>query len=212
MRTRIKICGITNTEDALQAVDAGADALGMVFYKPSPRYVDVGTAVQIAQSTPAFVSCVGLFVNAEADEVKQVLNQVPLQLLQFHGDETPQYCRQFSLPYMKALRVGAEGGLSGDALRTQINSYSDAQAILLDTYQKAVPGGTGERFDWDLVPESRQKIVLAGGLTPDNVAAAIKAVEPYAVDVSSGVESAPGVKDVGRIRAFVDAVYLADHP
>lgn len=214
-RTRVKICGITSPEDALLAVDAGADAIGMVFYEPSPRCVDIETAAKIVKSIPAFVMSVGLFVNADENSVKRVLNKVPLQLLQFHGNESPEYCEQFAVPYMKAMRVGREeGGLNGGALRTCIVSYKSACAVLLDTYQKGVPGGTGERFDWDLIPgsdsNSGQNIVLAGGLKPENVAEAVAIVKPYAVDVSGGVESAPGTKDAVRIRAFLEAIRSAD--
>jgi len=213
MRTRVKICGITRPESAMHAVDAGADAIGMVFYKQSPRYVTTEIASGIARSTPAFVMSVGLFVNADADDVNNVLKHVPLQLLQFHGDEPPDYCEQFGVPYIKALRIGREeGGLNGESLRTLMASHNKARAVLLDTYQKGVPGGTGERFDWDLIPETNQKIILAGGLNPENVTQAITSVRPYAVDVSGGVESAPGLKDAARIRAFLNAVHRADYP
>lgn len=211
MRTRVKICGITSVHDASLAVYAGADALGLNFYQPSPRYVSLDLARDIALSTPAFVTSVGLFVDAEPDFVEEAIGKTELQLLQFHGNESPEYCEQFGLPYIKALRVGHhQGGLKGDALRTLISSHSNARAILLDAYRKGVPGGTGERFDWDLVPEIQQPIILAGGLTPDNVAEAVNQVKPYAVDVSGGVESTPGVKDAGRIRDFLNAVQLAD--
>ena len=210
MRTRVKICGIAQPEDALTAVDAGADSIGLVFYRPSPRSIGIEAASNIVQSMPAFVSCTGLFVNAGADEIRTVLAEVPLQLLQFHGDETPEFCGQFGLPYIKALRAGREeGGLNGESLRMAIDLYAKACGILLDTYQKAVPGGTGEQFDWDLIPKTSRRIILAGGLNPANVADAIAAVNPYAVDVSGGVESTPGKKDADRIRAFLKAVNLA---
>lgn len=232
IRTRVKICGITNSGDALLAVEAGADAIGMVFYEPSPRHVDIETASDIAKSIPAFVMSVGLFVNADKDRVKSVLSQVPLQLLQFHGDESPEYCEQFGMPYIKALRVGREeAGLNGDSLRTVVASHKNCCAILLDTYQKGVPGGTGESFDWDLIAEyssetnpkttgpkttgtkttgsniTAPKVILAGGLKPENIVEAINTVKPYAVDVSGGVESAPGAKDAVRIRAFLNSVH-----
>jgi len=211
MRTRVKICGITNIDDASFAVRAGADALGMVFHAPSPRNIGIEDAAMITSFLPAFVTTVGLFVNKTAEEVKEVLASVPLQLLQFHGDESPEYCEQFSVPYMKALRVGCEsGGLFGENLRNTIESYSGAQAVLLDTYKKGIPGGTGEKFDWNLVPNMGVPIVLAGGLNPSNVEGAICEVNPFAVDVSGGVESAPGIKDAGRMRDFISAVVKAD--
>lgn len=217
MATRVKICGITSPEDALTAASAGADAIGLVFYGRSIRKVDVVQAAEIASVLPPFVDAVALFVNAEIAEVEAVLDSVPIQLLQFHGDEPPEYCESFALPYIKALRVGRDssglksGGLNGDTLRIQMDSYTGARGILLDTYRKGSPGGTGEQFDWDLVPDTGQPVILAGGLNPDNVGNAIQKVMPYAVDVSGGVESAPGVKDAGRIRAFLSAVQLADH-
>lgn len=212
MRTRVKICGITKTGDARMAVNAGADAIGMVFYAPSPRYIDTDTAKDIAKAVPAFITTVGLFVNADAEEVSKVLNQVPLTLLQFHGDESAEYCEQFGVPYIKALRVGQkEGGLNGDLLRKAVELHSNARGVLLDTYQQGIPGGTGEKFDWGLIPSIEQSIILAGGLNPENITEAIQSVKPYAVDVSGGVESAPAEKDAGRIRAFLKAVHLADY-
>lgn len=210
MRTRVKICGITRIEDAIAAVDAGADALGMVFYEPSPRHIDVNTAVEIAKQIPAFVTLVGLFVDANQAQVQPVLDSVPLQLIQFHGNEDPEFCGSFNLPYIKALRVGRQGGLSGEALQSALRSYKDARGLLLDTYQKGIPGGTGESFDWGLIPEAVQNLILAGGLSPDNVAEAIQAVRPYAVDVSGGVESAPGIKDKAKINAFISNTRQAD--
>lgn len=215
MRTRVKICGITSVEDALAAIDAGADALGLVFYKPSPRYVEPDMAADIIARVPAFVTTMGLFVDASKDEISSVLLKAPFDFIQFHGDESVSQCESSGRPYIKALRVGnEEGGLYGQALRNRMNEYKSARGLLLDTYQKGIPGGTGERFDWDQVPEpgpdDNQYIVLAGGLTPENVAEAVKSVRPYAVDVSGGVESAPGRKDADRIRAFLDAVRYAD--
>ena len=188
---RVKICGITSVDDARVAMEAGADAIGLVFYEPSPRYITVTQAVQIVRTVGPFVTTVGLFVNASADAIGQVLHQVPLQLLQFHGDETATFCKQFQLPYMKAIRMKP----SIDVIST-IQQYPSAQAILLDAYRKGVPGGTGETFDWERVPvadgESGENtlppIVLAGGLTPENVQQAVNTTTPYGVDVSGGVE------------------------
>lgn len=205
VRTRIKICGITDPESARAVVDLGADALGMVFYEPSPRNLELAQASKIAAVGHPFVTMVGLFVNAERSSIEQVLDRIPLQLLQFHGDESPAFCDSFGLPYVKALRVSGQQNLAD-----QIQSYSSAQAVLLDTYKKGMPGGTGATFNWDMVPEVDQHIILAGGLTAENVGQAISQVKPYAVDTSGGVESAPGVKDTGRIRAFITQVFQAD--
>lgn len=199
---RSKICGITRVEDALAAVAAGADAIGLVFYAPSLRAVSLGRAQEILRALPPFVTTVGLFVDAARDEVEALLEALPLDLLQFHGDETPADCEGFGRPYMKALRV--RPGLD---LHAQARLYAGAQALLLDTFVPGVPGGTGEAFDWDLVPHDLAKpVVLAGGLTPDNVGEAIRRVRPFAVDVSGGVEQARGVKDAAMIEAFIRAV------
>lgn len=199
MQTRVKICGLTSVDDALVAVEAGADAIGLVFYAPSPRCVDIQTAADIALAVGPFVTTVGLFVNADKKQVEQVLAQVPLQLLQFHGDEAASYCEQFNRPYMKALRM--KPGLDVDA---EIKKYASAQGILLDAYRKGVPGGTGETFDWQRVPSSNAKpIVLAGGLDGGNVVAAIKATRAYGVDVSGGVELSHGVKDHQKTIEFI---------
>jgi len=205
LRTRVKICGLTTVEAAHAAVEAGADALGLVFYGPSKRYVDPEKAAEIATVVPAFVSMVGLFVDADETSIKQVLARAPLQLLQFHGTESPAFCESFGVPYIKALRVR-----EGMDIREHASAYSNAKAILLDTYKDKVPGGTGEVFDWSLVPELSERIILAGGLCPENVGRAISAVKPYAVDTSGGVESAPGVKDPARIRAFIAQVLQTD--
>jgi len=215
MRTRVKICGITSVDDALAAIDAGADALGLVFYKPSSRYVNPQVAAEILAKVPAFVTTMGLFVDASEAEILSTLAVAPVDFIQFHGNESVAQCESIGRPYIKALRVGSEqGGLYGQKLRSKMNEFKSARGLLLDTYQKGVPGGTGERFDWDLVPEpgsqDKQYIVLAGGLNPKNVGGAIATVRPYAVDVSGGVESAPGRKDAVRIRAFLDAVRKAD--
>lgn len=199
---RSKICGITRIEDALAAVDAGADAIGFVFYAKSPRAVSVEQARAIIAALPPFVTTVGLFVNISRCELTEILEIVPLDLLQFHGDETPEDCDGYHRSYIKALRVQA-----GDDIAASCRAYSRASGILLDTYVAGVPGGTGEAFDWSLIPQTLSKpIILAGGLTPDNVAQAIAQVRPYAVDVSGGVEMSKGIKDHDRIRAFMHAV------
>ena len=199
---RSKICGITRREDALAAVDAGADAIGLVFYANSPRAVTCQQARAIIDALPPFVTTVGLFVNASRDELKEILAAVPLDLLQFHGDETAEDCAGWGRPYIKALRVK-----QGDDIAAACNAFPGASGILLDAYVEGVPGGTGEAFDWSLIPPGLSKpIILAGGLTPENVAEAITRVKPYAVDVSGGVEASKGIKDPARIRVFIEAV------
>jgi phosphoribosylanthranilate isomerase len=201
-RTRIKICGITRLEDAQAAVAAGVDALGFVFYSKSPRAVTVEQVHDIIHALPAFITTVGLFVDAPAGEVTKTLCHVPLNLLQFHGDEEAAYCEQFGIPYIKAIRVK-----QGDDVNNKIASYPSAAGILLDTFKEDVPGGTGEAFDWSLIPATTSKpIILAGGLTPENVAQAITQTKPYAVDVSGGVEKDKGIKEVVKINAFVRSV------
>lgn len=196
---RIKICGITRVEDALAAVEAGADAIGLVFYAKSPRAVSVQQARAIVAALPPFVTTVGLFVDASRCELGEILDAVQLDLLQFHGDESPQACSGHGRPYIKALRVKA-----GDDIAASIAQYPEAKGFLLDTYVEGVPGGTGQAFDWSLVPkDSSRPLILAGGLTPDNVADAIAQVRPYAVDVSGGVEASKGIKDAQKIRAFI---------
>ncbi|KIY39067.1 N-(5'-phosphoribosyl)anthranilate isomerase [Pseudomonas sp. 10-1B] len=202
---RSKICGITRIEDALAAAEAGADAIGFVFYANSPRAVDVRQARAIIAELPPFVSTVGLFVNASRCELNEILEVVPLDLLQFHGDETPQDCEGYHRPWIKALRVRP-----GDDLEAACQLYAGARGMLLDTYVPGVPGGTGEAFDWSLVPAHLSKpIILAGGLSADNVGQAIAQVRPYAVDVSGGVEQAKGIKDAAKIEAFMRAVKQA---
>ena len=199
---RSKICGITRIEDALAAVEAGADAIGLVFYAKSPRAVNVQQARAIIAALPPFVTTVGLFVNASRCELGEILDAVPLDLLQFHGDETPADCEGYHRPYIKALRVKA-----GDDIAASCKAYAGASGILLDTYVEGVPGGTGEAFDWSLVPKDLGKpIILAGGLSATNVAQAIAQVHPYAVDVSGGVEQSKGIKDHAKVRAFIQAV------
>ena len=198
---RVKICGITRVEDALAAAAAGADAIGLVFYAKSPRAVDIEQARVILAALPPFVTTVGLFVDAELSELERILASVPLDLLQFHGDESVQQCEAFGRPYIKALRVKA-----GDDIAAQVARYPSAQGILLDAYVEGVPGGTGEAFDWSLIPQTLSKpLILAGGLRPDNVAEAVSRVRPYAVDVSGGVEASKGVKDVEKVDAFIRA-------
>ncbi len=202
---RSKICGITRIEDALAAADAGADAIGFVFYAKSPRAVDVRQARAIIAELPPFVTTVGLFVNASRCELNEILEVVPLDLLQFHGDETPADCEGFHRPWIKALRVRP-----GDDIEAACQHYAGAQGVLLDTYVAGVPGGTGEAFDWSLVPAGLSKpVILAGGLSADNVGQAIAQVRPYAVDVSGGVEQSKGIKDATKIAAFIRAVKQA---
>lgn len=202
MRTRVKICGITRVEDGLAAARAGADAIGLVFYARSPRAVSAAQARTIVRALPPFVTTVGLFVDAAAEDVRHVLQAVPLDLLQFHGDESPEQCRIYGRPYLKALRM-REGVDVAAAART----YSDAAGLLVDTYVEGVAGGTGLAFEWSRLPHDLARpVILAGGLTPDNVAAAVAQVRPWAVDVSGGVEAAPGLKDVAKIAAFIRGV------
>lgn len=205
-RTRVKICGLTSVEDALQASDLGADAIGLVFYPRSSRALTAQKAGSIRQALPVFVNVVGLFVNPAEADVELVLKHVHLDCLQFHGDESPAFCASFGLPYMKAIRVRPELDLLAEIAR-----FSTSSAILLDSYDKNVAGGTGTSFDWAIaqqcVASTESKIVLAGGLDAANVAGAIRQVKPYAVDVSSGVESAPGKKSPERMRQFIGEVY-----
>ena len=198
---RIKICGITRVEDALVAAEAGADAIGLVFYPPSPRAVSVDQARRIIAALPPFVTTVGLFVNAGRDELNRILDAVPLDLLQFHGDESPAECEGYGRRYLKALRVQP-----GDDVLAGMARYPGAAGILLDTFVAGVPGGTGETFDWTRVPaHSGRPLVLAGGLTAENVRVAIAQARPYAVDVSGGVECSKGIKDAQKVRAFIAA-------
>ncbi|MDO8927137.1 MAG: phosphoribosylanthranilate isomerase [Sideroxyarcus sp.] len=200
--TRIKICGITREQDVLAVADSGADALGLVFYEKSPRHVGTEQAAKLAGAVPPFVTVVGLFVNPSVAYVREVLAKVPLDLLQFHGEETPEFCRQFGRPYLKAIRVKAGVDLVECAAR-----YADAQGLLLDAYVEGTQGGTGESFDWALIPRKLPlPVILSGGLHAGNVAQAIKQVRPYAVDVSSGVEASKGIKDVAKVAAFIKEV------
>ncbi len=204
--TAIKICGITRIEDALAVAHSGANAIGLVFYAPSPRCVTPLKATELMRALPPFVMSVGLFVDAPADEVIQTLAQARVDVLQFHGDESPAYCRQFGVPYLKALRVRP-----GVDLLQYARDYHDAKALLLDAYVEGTSGGTGETFDWALIPNNLPlPVVLSGGLTPENVTKAVQVVRPWAVDVSSGVEAKKGIKDAAKIAAFVTGVRNAD--
>jgi len=203
LRVRVKICGITRVEDALSAVEQGADAIGLVFYEQSPRNVSIKQAVEIINHIPAFVSVVGLFVNAEPSFINEVISSAKIDLLQFHGDESPEECVSYSLPFIKAVRVKSDTNLVQYA-----KEYSAAKALLLDAYTEGVAGGTGHVFDWNLIPKHLAKpVILAGGLKADNVAQAIQQVMPYAVDVSGGVEASKGIKDAVKIAAFMRQVY-----
>lgn len=204
-RTRIKICGITNHEDAVNAVRSGADALGFNFYKRSVRYISPEKAAEICANIPAFVTTVGLFVNEPLVDVNRILKGVRLGLLQFHGDETPEYCDSLGYPYIKALRA-----TSRDQITKEAQSFELSQGILVDTATDGQFGGTGETFDWSLLPDLGKPLVLAGGLVATNVGAAIAATRPYAVDVSGGVERSKGVKDKAEMKKFVEAVQAAD--
>jgi phosphoribosylanthranilate isomerase len=202
LRTRVKICGITNAHDALTAVAHGADAIGLVFYEASPRNVTIGQAAEIAKALPPFVSVVGLFVNATPDYIKQAVQQVGLDLIQFHGDELPDECERYGRPFIKAVRVKPDTNLVQYA-----TDFSAAKALLLDAFAEGVAGGTGQVFDWSLIPKALTKpVILAGGLNAENVCEAISQVRPYAVDISGGVESTKGIKDAAKIAAFMNEV------
>jgi phosphoribosylanthranilate isomerase len=201
MKTRVKICGITNLADAQAAIEAGADALGFNFYEKSPRFVSLETAAEISKQLPPFIMRVGVFVNAPEDFVLRAIGGCNLTMLQFHGDEPPEFCTQFGLMSMKAFRIRDEKSLE------QIPNYQ-TDAYLLDAFSSTTLGGTGEKFNWDLAVEAQKfgkPIFLAGGLTPENVADAVKKVQPFGVDVSSGVEISPGKKDNAKLKAFIQA-------
>lgn len=208
-RTRVKICGITRPEDALAAAEAGADAIGLVFHAPSPRAVTPDDAARILAVLPPYVTVSALFVNASPESVKAVLASVPVDLLQFHGDEDAAYCASFGHPWIKALRVRPDAQ-SADVIR-QMQAWPGARGVLLDAWHDQVYGGSGQRFDWNVVAGEQSPavpgLVLAGGLNPGNVAEAIRTVRPWAVDVSSGVEEAPGRKSAPLIEAFMQAVH-----
>ncbi|MGB1580397.1 MAG: phosphoribosylanthranilate isomerase [Nevskiales bacterium] len=207
MRTRIKICGITRLEDAHSAVNLGADALGFVFYPPSSRALPASQAAEIAKTLPAFITKVALFLDPEPEDVQQVVEVLQPELLQFHGRETADFCSLFGKPYIKSLGLGDEA----IDITAEITAHAQAQAFLLDSHKAGQAGGSGKTFDWQAVPKSLHRpLILAGGLDASNVRQAIQLVRPYAVDVSSGVESAPGIKDAQKLREFVEQVRMAD--
>lgn len=202
MKTQVKICGVTNVADALAAAEAGTDMIGLNFYEKSPRHISLAMAGEIARTLPPFVQRVGVFVNPAEELVMRAIAGCNLNLLQFHGDEPSDFCTQFGLMSMKAIRVRGEATL-------QVLADFQTDAFLLDAYAQSGPGGTGEKFNWDLAIEAQKfgkPIFLAGGLTPENVGEAVRKVRPFAVDVASGVESAPGKKDAAKVRAFIQAV------
>lgn len=202
---RVKICGITRESDAQVAADAGADAVGLVFHPASPRCVSIAMAASIVRMLGPFVTTVGLFVDAAPARVREVLARTGVHLLQLHGSETPDYCAQFGVPYIKALRMAP--GLDPAAAAA---NYPTAAGLLFDAWDPLVAGGTGARFDWSRLPAPRDRpLILAGGLDPANVAEAVRQVRPYAVDVSSGVEVAPGIKDPQLLRDFIAAAKAA---
>ena len=208
MRTRAKICGITRVEDVHAVVNAGCDAIGFVFYPPSPRHVTLAQAESLIRAVPAYVQAVGLFVNSRADEIQAILNKVPLDILQFHGDETPEQCqviaRQVGRRWYKAIQVQPDLDVVAEIQRYQ---DAGASAVLLDAWHPDLKGGTGHSFDWDTFPKLNIPLILAGGLNPDNIEQAILTTQAYAVDVSGGVESAKGIKDQQLIERFMQGVH-----
>ncbi|MBS0358361.1 MAG: phosphoribosylanthranilate isomerase [Proteobacteria bacterium] len=205
MSTQIKICGMTREDDALSAAYLGVNAIGLIFYDKSPRNVDVQDAKVIAKRMPPFVDVIGVFVNPTKEYVQEILSQVDLTGLQFHGEEPREFCESFKLPYIKTLRMK-----ENTDIHAYIKEYSSMSALLLDTYQEDQYGGTGKTFSWDLIPKDLEKrLILAGGLTVSNVKEAIQKVKPYAVDVLSGVESSKGIKDQMKMKFFVDEVLRA---
>jgi phosphoribosylanthranilate isomerase len=206
MRTRVKICGFTRVEDAVLAAQLGVDAIGLVFYPPSPRYVTIAQAQHIVKALPAFTTVVGLFVDAEPAQIHEVLTHVSLDCIQFHGDEQPDACARYGKPYIKAIRVQHDTDIKALAY-----AYRDAAGLLLDAYHPDSKGGTGLTFDWTLLPEHcALPVILAGGLLPSNAKTAIQQCRPYALDVSSGVESAKGIKDSAKMTAFLKEVNAGD--
>lgn len=199
----MKICGITNLDDALAAAEAGADALGFVFYPPSPRHIEIVSAKSIMAHLPPFVTTVGLFVDADVTFMQQVLAELPLDLLQFHGDETEAECSRWARPYIKAVRMQEDTDLV-----EVCQTYHSCRGILLDAFVEGIPGGTGQTFDWNTIQQNLSRpIVLAGGLKPSNVTVAVQSVKPWAVDVSGGVEASKGIKDHALIKAFITGVH-----
>jgi phosphoribosylanthranilate isomerase len=206
MAVKVKICGITSVQDALAVSDSGADAIGLVFYPKSSRYLSVQQAVEICAALPPFITVVGLFLDATQQKVETVLQRVPLDILQFHGSESPQYCASFPRPYIKAV-----GMIGLDSFSRYADQYPDAKAFLVDAHAPGAAGGTGNRFDWDDIPSDYTKpIILAGGLTPDNIALAVRSTSVYAMDLSSGVESSPGVKSAEKINKLMREVIRGD--
>ena len=198
--TRVKFCGLRHKDDIADAVALGVDALGFVFYEPSSRYVAPEDAATLTRAVPAFLTRVGLFVNENAETIKRIFEIAQLNLIQYHGEESPEFCDSVGLPYIKAFRVQQDMDIRG-----AMDRYPNASGFLLDAYVRGQPGGTGERFDWGLIPRSYAPIILAGGLTPDNAKDAIEQVAPWALDVSGGIESKPGRKDPDKMARFMDA-------
>jgi phosphoribosylanthranilate isomerase len=205
MPTRVKICGITSIRDAQVVSDSGADAIGLVFYPRSPRHVTIEQAAEIVAAIPPFVTTVALFLDARAEDIRAVLEQVPVDLIQFHGDECPPECGQYGRPYIKA--IGMKGGTNAQAYA---DTYPDARGFLLDSHAVGEAGGTGQRFDWSMTPELGKPVILAGGLNPDNAAEAVTIARPFGLDVSSGVESEPGIKDPEKVHRFMNEVRRAN--
>lgn len=204
MTTRIKFCGLTRQQDVLEAAQMGVHAIGLVFHPDSPRAVDVQQAQGLSRVCPPFITRVGLFMNQDASTITHVLKHVELDILQFHGEEPEDYCVSFNKPYLKSI---AMGGKTPD----EIPEYSSAQAYLLDSNELGQPGGSGKAFDWGNIPKNINKpVIVAGGLSPDNVTLAIQSIQPYAVDVSSGIESAKGIKDSEKMKNFINSVRVAD--
>lgn len=205
MPTRVKICGITRTEDALSAAEAGADAVGLMFVSTSPRHVELGQATRIRTALPPFVAAVAVFLDASAEYVREVMATIRPDLLQFHGDESEAFCASFGLPFIKTVPM------LDRAAEQLLHAFPRASALLLDSHGRGEAGGTGRSFDWSRLPKAvNQRIILAGGLKPANVAEAVRSVRPYGVDVSSGVESTPGIKDKGLIMDFLHEVRRGD--
>lgn len=205
MRTRVKICGFTRVEDAVFAAQSGVDAIGLVFYAPSPRNVSIAQAQAIVAALPAFTTVVALFVNETETKIREILNAVPIDCLQFHGDELAEDCRIYGKRYIKAIRMQQ----NTDVMQLAKDFY-DADGLLLDAYHADARGGTGQVFDWELIPDCDKAIILAGGLDETNVKHAIQAVRPYALDLSSGVESSKGIKDARKIAALIQQVNEGD--
>lgn len=202
MSVRVKVCGITRCEDAMSAVKAGVDAIGFVFWPPSSRYINTDSAYSIACRVPSFVTVVGVYVDPDVSWVEQTIKTVKLNLLQFHGNESPEFCAQFSVPYIKAIRIKEDTDLLQYA-----QQYKTAKGLLVDTYTPGIPGGTGHTFDWNLIPQQLPlPLILSGGLNPQNVSNAIRETRPWAVDVSSGVEVSKGIKNEEKIFAFMQGV------